>query len=296
MAPYGVAGRQWARRLRAGGRIGLIVAWTGLSLGIQAVLVRLPGARLGQGKVVFARFYWWVVSRILGIGVRVIGHNAAGARPVLYVANHSSWLDIVVLGAQLHACFVSKNDVENWPLVGTVARLGRTVFVSRSRGATGREGNVMRDRLNAGDNLLLFPEGTSSDGARVLPFRSAFFAFGENGPVQRQAPDQAQDQAQDQAPWVQPVSVAYDRLGGLPVLRGNRPILAWYGDMDLAPHLWTVAGWSGLRVTVLLHPPMDPKTYASRKVLARVAEERVAAGAAALRQNREYPGADAGCS
>jgi 1-acyl-sn-glycerol-3-phosphate acyltransferase len=222
--------------------------------------------------VVFARFYWSTVSRLLGLQVRVIGRfaTAPGGRPVVFVANHSSWLDIPVLGGRLDACFVSKDEVGRWPFIATIARLGRTVFVSRQRGATGRERDAMRTRLAAADNLLLFPEGTSSDGSRVLPFRSSFFAIAEGA----------------DPPLIQPVSVVYDRLGGLPTGRATRPVFAWYGDMDLATHFWRFAQHRGLRASILLHAPLDPSRFASRKALSHAAWQSVADGAATLRQNR----------
>ena len=160
--------------------------------------------------------------------------------------------------------------MRGWPGIGTVARLGRTVFVSRQRQATRRERDVMRERLAAGDNLLLFPEGTTSDGARVMPFRTPFFAVAEG-------PD---------PPLIQPVSVVYDRLAGLPTGRASRPVFAWYGDMDLASHFWRLGQYGGLRVTVLLHPPMDPVLYAGRKELSQAVWRVIADGASRLRQNR----------
>lgn len=252
-------------RLRAVRRIALALAWTFLAIPVQALLLNLPG----RGKVVFARLFWATLARLIGMKVRVIGEPAAaGAGPVLYLANHSSWLDIAVLGGTLEACFVSKAEVGTWPLVRTVARLGRTVFVSRSRGRTGREAEAMRARLAAGDSLILFPEGTSSDGTRVLPFRSSFLAVA------------------DAARLVQPVSVVYDRIGGLPACRRDRPLFAWYGEMDLASHVWRLTRRSGARATVLLHPPVDPRAFPDRKALTAAAGHVVAEGAALLRQNR----------
>ena len=226
------------------------------------------------GKVSFAVFFWKTVSQMIGLQVRVIGTPArtegAQRRPVIYVCNHSSWLDIPALGGFLRACFVSKDDVAGWPIVGTIARLGRTIFVSRSRQGIGRERDQMQARLRSGDDLILFPEGTSSDGSRVLPFHSSFFAaaYGEALPL------------------IQPVSVVYDRLGSLPVGRSSRTALAWFGDMSLAPHVWRVAQWQGKRVSLLFHPPLDPADFASRKALSQASWEAVADGAATLRQNR----------
>jgi 1-acyl-sn-glycerol-3-phosphate acyltransferase len=249
-----------------------VVLWTLLCMPVQTICLLLPG----RPKAVFARTYWSTTSRLIGVRVRVIGTLASrrGGRPVVFVSNHSSWLDIPVLGGRLDACFVSKDEVGRWPLVGTIARLGRTVFVSRQRSATGRERDALRGRLSIGDNLLLFPEGTTSDGSRVLPFRSSFFAVA--GGV---AP-----------PLIQPVSVVYDRLGGLPTGRASRPLFAWYGDMDLASHFWRLTQHCGLRVTVLLHPTIDPADFADRKALSHAVWRVVADGAATLRQNRNAEG------
>lgn len=255
------------RRVLAVAKLAGVVLWTLASIPVQALFFLLPG-RL---YVPFARTYWHGVYRILGLRVRVLGQPAGGrGRSVLYASSHSSWLDITVLGGTITACFVSKEEVAGWPLVGTVARLGRTVFVSRSRAATGRERDAMRGRLAAGDSLILFPEGTSSDGSRVLPFRTSFFAAAEGS----------------SPPPVQPVSVVYDRLAGLPLGRAGRPRFAWYGDMDLGSHAWRLAQCRGLRATLLFHPPLDPAAFPNRKALAQACWQAVADGAAALRQNR----------
>ncbi|WP_458095577.1 lysophospholipid acyltransferase family protein [Roseomonas sp. WA12] len=251
-------------RLRAVRRLASVLLWTLLAIPVQAVLLLVPG----PGKVAFARVYWRVVCFLIGMRIRVVGERRAAPR-TLFLANHSSWLDILVLGGTLDAAFVSKAEVGQWPLVGLVARLGRTVFVSRARGRTGNEAREMRDRLGRGDSLILFPEGTSSDGTRVLPFRSSFLSVA------------------DAAEVIQPVSVAYDRLGGLPACRRDRPLFAWYGDMSIGPHAWRLCRHAGLRATILLHDPLDPGTIPNRKALSAAAEATVAEGAAMLRQNRE---------
>jgi 1-acyl-sn-glycerol-3-phosphate acyltransferase len=255
------------RRVRAIRRALMVVLWTLPLMPVQAVLLLLPG----RGKVALARIYWATLARLLGLTVRVIGQPAGGGnRPVVFVSNHSSWLDVPVLGGQLDGCFVAKSEVSRWPLLGTIARMGRTAFVSRRRGATRDERDSMRGRLAAGDNLILFPEGTTSDGSRVMPFRSTFFAIAEG----------------EHPPLIQPVSVVYDRLAGLPTGRASRPLFAWYGDMGLASHYWRLAQHCGLRATVLLHAPLDPAQFPDRKALSRAVWGAVADGAATLRQNR----------
>ncbi|MCQ8279735.1 1-acyl-sn-glycerol-3-phosphate acyltransferase [Acetobacteraceae bacterium KSS8] len=269
-----------ARNLRVARRIVLILGWTALSCVVQSAMLILPG----RGKVVFAACYWSVVSRLMGMRVRVLGKPAGQAprserRPVIYVCNHSSWIDVPVLGGKLHACFVAKEEVGGWPLVGTVARLGRTLFVSRQRKATGRERDDMSLRLKAGDDLILFPEGTSSDGSRVLPFHSSFFAAAKGGAT-------AEPPALGEIPLIQPVSVVYDQLGTLPVGRANRTVFSWYGDMDLAPHFIQLARWRGMRASIWLHDPLDPVDFASRKALSQAAWTAIARGCGELRQNR----------
>jgi 1-acyl-sn-glycerol-3-phosphate acyltransferase len=256
--------RPFGGRLRAVRRLFFAALWTLLAIPLQAVLLCLPG----RGKIVFARLYWRGICFVIGMRIRVVGDRHAGPR-TLFLSNHSSWLDIAVLGATLEAAFVSKAEVGAWPLIGTVARLGRTVFVSRARRRTGNEAKEMRDRLAQGDSLILFPEGTSSDGTRILPFRSSFLAVAEA------------------AATIRPVSVVYDRLGGLPACRRDRPLFAWYGDMSIAPHVWRLCRHAGLRATILLHEPLDPAAIPNRKALCAAAEATVAEGAATLRQNRE---------
>ncbi|MFL1463328.1 lysophospholipid acyltransferase family protein [Roseococcus sp. DSY-14] len=272
-------GRTWADvleerpeggRLRAVRRLACVVLFTLLAMPVQAALLALPG----RGKDRFPRFYHRTLLRLIGMKLQVQG-TASAARPTLFVSNHSSWLDILVLGAVLDARFVSKAEVGAWPLVGWVARLGRTVFVSRSRGRTGAEAEAMRARLAGGESIILFPEGTTSDGARVLPFRSSFFAVA------------------GAAAAVQPVTVVYDRLGGLPVGRKDRPLFAWYGDMETASHAWRLLRRSGTRATVALGAPFAPAGMPDRKAMAAEVGRRVTATAAALRQNRPLPARDA---
>ena len=255
-------------RFRAIRRIASMLLWTLVAIPVQAVLHQLPG----RAKVGFGRFYHATLCRLIGLRVQVIGtpatHDGPGGRPVLFLSNHSSWLDVLVLGGVLDACFVSKAEVARWPLINIVAKLGRTVFVSRSRRATGHEADAMRAHMAAGESLIIFPEGTSNDGTRTLPFRSSLLG------------------AADAARQVQPVSLVYDRLGGLPACRRDRPLFAWYGDMDIGSHFWRLARRGGAGATILLHEPFSPAALPNRKVLAAEAGRIVAEGAAVLRQNR----------
>jgi 1-acyl-sn-glycerol-3-phosphate acyltransferase len=265
--------------IRAARRLLVVALWTLIAMVIQVVLLMLPGRTgLGAAKRAFPRFYWGSLCWLIGLKVRIVGapaHRTADGRPVIYVCNHTSWLDVLVLGAQLDACFIAKSEVATWPLIGWIAWLGRTAFTSRQRSRTAGERDAMRERLGSGDSLILFPEGTSSDGSRVMPFRSAFLSLAEAPTGSAQRP-----------PLVQPVSLVFDRLAGMPVGRSNRLVFAWYGDMDLASHAWPLLHMTGMGATLLLHPPMNPEGFPSRKALTAATYRAVADGAATLRQNR----------
>ncbi|MEE8248549.1 MAG: lysophospholipid acyltransferase family protein [Alphaproteobacteria bacterium] len=212
------------------------------------------------------------VARILGLDVRVLGTRAAG-RSVLYVVNHSSWLDIVVLSTVLPGRFVAKKEVAKWPVVGILAWLQRTVFVARERHGVSRHRDELVACLETGDSLILFPEGTSSDGMGVLRFKSALFAVAEK-PIA------------GASLCVQPISLAYTKLNGMPLGRHMRPFFTWYGDMSLGGHLWRALGLGPLTAVVQLHAPVRIEEHASRKEMAAHCQGVVAAGLSAALAGR----------
>jgi 1-acyl-sn-glycerol-3-phosphate acyltransferase len=209
----------------------------------------------------FPMHYHRLVCRMLGIRIEVSGKPPLQG-PLLVVSNHVSWLDIVVLSAVAPVSFVAKREVASWPFFGSLARLQRTVFVDRDRRhATGNSRNDMQARLLRGDILVLFPEGTSSDGRRVMPFKSSFFGAADIEGV-----------------LVQPVSIAYRGHRNLPMNRRLLPSYAWYGEMDLAPHLLEALATGPIEVAVICHPPLSLSGELTRKTLARHAEQEVRKG------------------
>jgi 1-acyl-sn-glycerol-3-phosphate acyltransferase len=221
------------------------------------------------------RFFHRRCCGILGLQVECRGRPNA-QRPTLFACNHTSYTDILVLGSLLTGSFVAKADVAQWPFFGTLARLQRTVFVDRRRSTTGNQRDELRRRLEAGDNLILFPEGTSNDGNRVLPFRSALFGAAEVALNGRPLP-------------VQPVSVAYTRLDGVPLGYGLRALVAWYGDMDLVGHLLRLVGLGKVTAVVTFHEPVTIRAFGSRKSLAEHCFAAVASGVAAALSGRPQP-------
>ncbi|MGD9614141.1 MAG: lysophospholipid acyltransferase family protein [Alphaproteobacteria bacterium] len=283
-------------------RLGVYLLWTVPLMPVQAVGLALRR----RWVVTFPRLYHRCCRRILGIEVRVIGQPAT-ARPVLFAANHISYLDITVLGSLLDASFIAKTEIASWPLFGWLARLQRSVFIDRRARSTARQRDSIAARLAAGEALILFPEGTSGDGNRLLPFKSALFSVADHiagpgaihrgaihgGAIHRGAIHRGAIHGGAGAVTVQPVSIAYTRLDGMPLGRGLRPFIAWYGSMSLAPHLWRMLGLGRLEVVVEFHSPTTLAACGSRKNLARYCEERVAEGlAGALSGRREAPERD----
>jgi 1-acyl-sn-glycerol-3-phosphate acyltransferase len=255
------------------------VLWTLLLVPAQALAVLL-GLRAAE---TIPMFYHRACCRLLGLRVRVEGTRNA-ERPTLFVGNHSSYLDIAVFGSLIPASFVAKAEIAGWPFFGMLAKLQRSVFVDRRMHSTGRQRDEIMQRLERGENLILFPEGTSDDGNAVLPFRSALLGVAER----RFGPDA-------RALALQPVSIAYVGLNGVPLGRGLRPLVAWYGDMELAGHLWQLVGLGRIEVVVSFHQPVTIGSFASRKALTEHCYRAVAAGVAGALAGRpqEVPAATA---
>lgn len=247
-------------QLRAAWRAAALISVTAVAALVQifALLLSLPLARH------LPRQWHRLCCRLLAIDVRRYGAPEP-AGPVLFVCNHASYLDVTVLGGLIEGCFVAKAEVARWPVIGALSRLQGTLFIDRRPQGVRGQSVELRRALQAGASLVLFPEGTSSDGNRVLPFKSALFA----------AADTAVDGVEVR---VQPVSIAYSRHRGLPMGRRLRPCFAWYGDMTLVGHLWGCLGIGGAGIDVIFHEPVRLSQFASRKDLARHCQARVARG------------------
>lgn len=249
-----------------------LVTLVGLPLQWVALKLKLPARRT------IPQLFHRIVLRLIGVRVRVKG-TPAERRPLLFLANHVSWLDICVIGSLMPLVFVAKSEVSGWPLIGLLARFQRTVFVDRQRRhATGAVNREIAERLKGGDPVVLFAEGTSSDGNRVLPFRTALVGAVREAVGERDAVA------------VQPLAVAYVRIQGVPGGRRHRPLVAWYGDMDLAPHLLEVVRQGAVDVEVTFGAPLVLDADHDRKVVTRQAEASVRAAFAATLGGRPAEG------
>ncbi len=239
-------------RLIGGIRVGLMFAITAICLGVFLVGRGLRGL-LGRWVTfhffaarLWARACLWLCGVQLTIEGRPI---AAGA----LVANHSSWLDILALRAVRLIYFVSKDDVASWPGVGFIARITGTVFIKRKRTEAKRQEAVLRERIAHDQVLCIFPEGTSTDGLRVVPFKSSLFsAFFTDGV----GPDIE----------VQPVSLRYTPAPGTDLPEN---FYGWWGTMSFEGHIWDVVTRSfGGHVHVRFAEPLRVADFPDRKTLA----------------------------
>lgn len=199
-----------------------------------------------------------IALRIMGLRLDVQGQPMADRGAM--VVNHASWLDIFVLNAVQPVYFVAKSEVSRWPGIGVLAQATGTLFINRRGAEALRQKLLFEARLRAGHRLLFFPEGTSSDGLRVLPFKSTLFAaFFADG--------------LDQILSVQPACVVYRA----PDAEDAR-FYGWWGGMAFAPHLLRCLAARRAKVTVILQPPQSVMRFADRKALAAACEADVRAG------------------
>jgi lyso-ornithine lipid O-acyltransferase len=211
-------------------------------------------------------FYHRILCVLIGVRIREVGIRST-ASPALILSNHVSWLDICVVSAISPVVFVAKSEVARWPVLGWLAKLQRTIFINRqARHQTGAATREIAGRLLGGDAVVLFAEGTSSDGIRVLPFRSALVGAVHHA---------LGNSTHHTSIMVQPMSLAYVGFGGVPMGRALRERVAWYGDADLMPHLASVLASGAVDVTVSWGEAIAYDMSADRKAIAREAEQSV---------------------
>ncbi|WP_440983252.1 lysophospholipid acyltransferase family protein [Shinella sumterensis] len=253
-----------------------MITWLRIAIGaivlLAVTLLLLPFQLLGlrfnwKIRRFLPRLWHRVACRVLGIRVRV--HGALEAkRPLLLAANHASWKDILVLGSVADVVYIAKSEVRGWPVFGILARLQATIFVEREqRQKTGEQVNEIAERLAAGEIVVLFPEGTTSDGNRLLEVKSSLFG----------AAASAVPHAPDGIVHIQPVSIAYTGLHGMAMGRYHRPIAAWPGDIELMPHLMGILRAGAVDVDVDFGERVDYTRTSNRKAVSRTVEARIRA-------------------
>lgn len=241
--------------------------WCCLVVPLQGLVLLL---HKGQGLYVIPHIWHKGVCLIFGLRVDYAGTPHTTGQ-TFFVFNHVSYLDIPVIGSVIKASFVAKEDVAGWPVFGFLSRLQNTAFISRKARDAGNEKNRLEDMLAEGRSLIVFPEGTSTDGAQVLPFKSSLFSL-------------ALVERPSGSLMIQPVTLELLTVDGAPVSHNNvsdnkkRDLYAWYGEMTLPPHLWDFAKCRGARIRLHFHAPRDASAYTCRKALAQECRRDVAGG------------------
>lgn len=237
---------------------------------LQCLLVWLAPKRAGAIPLFWHR---WVL-RLIGVRVHLSG-KMADQRPLMLVANHVSWADIMVLGSIGELCFIAKDEVRGWPGINALALMQRTVFIDRDRQReAGRQANSIAARLIDGDVMVLFAEGTTGGGNQLLPFKSALFGAAQAA-IQRAGLREIH---------VQPVALAYNTLHDMPLGRYHQSLAAWPGELTLFPHLKQFLLEGAFDVDVAFGPALVFTPETRRKPFAREVESEIRGLFARLRR------------
>ena len=217
----------------------------------------------GQGAYILPQIWHKCVCAIFKIKIKIIGSPYTNSQ-TKYVSNHISYLDIPVMASILRASFVAKKDVASWPVFGMLSKLQQTAFISRDRADAKQARNALDNMLDAGKSLIIFPEGTSTDGKEVLPFKSSLFSIA----LKENLPDLL----------VQPITIKMESVDGREIkTQEDRDLYSWHINMDtpLGEHLWHFAKNSGAEISLNFHPPIKAHDYEDRKTLAKACHKAV---------------------
>lgn len=251
-----------------------MIAWIRAGLAVAAVLIATLVLLPFHLIFLWLKLPWrnrlprfWHKAALRAIGVKVHVHGEPEQRrPLMIAANHSSWLDILVIASVVDATFVAKAEVKDWPVFGVLARLQRSIFIKREeRRQTREQADEMATRLNASETVVLFPEGTTTDGNRLREIKSSLFA--------------AASSAAHFAPYgivhVQPVAVSYTRIHGMAMGHFHRPVASWPGDVELMPHLLGVLRTGAIDVEVRFGDTVEVMPGTSRKYVSAFVRDQL---------------------
>ena len=205
-------------------------------------------------------FYHKVCLRIFGIKIKTFGKVSINF-PILLISNHASYLDIIILGSLFKTSFIAKKEISKWPLLGILAKLQNTIFIDRRVSSLKNQENQIIKHLNEKKNLVIFPEGTSSDGNRVLPFKSSLFNIFEKN--------------LNSKILVQTITIVYKKINGIPMNRIERKNITWHSNMDLIPNIFNVLKKLSIEVEVIFNDEFLPSKEYDRKKLALHCWEKI---------------------
>jgi len=213
---------------------------------VNILLKRFPRARI---KTITSALYIFnkITRLLLGIKIKITGKKwALKKRGVFFVCNHLSYLDGIITSSLSPLVFIGKSELRQWPILGIMVFLSGTIFVNRINPANiQKELKKITRILKNGVNVILFPEGTSSDGKDLLPFKSSFFA----APIETGC-------------YVVPLAIRYKKINSQNITNKNKDYVYWYGDMELVPHLFNLLGLKSIEVEIkVCNPVYVPENY-----------------------------------
>ena len=209
-----------------------------LLIPIQYIFVKLKLKHRNYIPIVFHK----ILIKILGIKVKLIGQNEV-VKPLILAGNHTSYLDIIILGSIMPICFIAKEDIKHWFLFGFLAKMQNTIFIKRKNYKTLESLNTINKELHNKSAVVLFPEGTTNTGKKVLNFKSSLFNLFENNKTLR----------------LQNFSLCYTHVNNMPIDNRTRPQISWYGDMNIVSHLLNFLKISCVDATIVFHPMLSLK-------------------------------------
>ena len=205
-------------------------------------------------------FYHKICLRIFGIKIKTFGKVSINS-PILLISNHASYLDIIILGSLFKTSFIAKKEIATWPLFGILAKLQNTIFIDRRVSSLKSQENKIIEHLNKKKNLVIFPEGTSSDGNKVLPFKSSLFNIFEKN--------------LNSKILVQTITIIYKKINGIPMNRTERKNITWHSNMDLIPNIFNVLKKLSIEVEIIFNDEFLPSKEYDRKKLALHCWEKI---------------------
>lgn len=205
-------------------------------------------------------FYHKICLRIFGIKIKTFGKVSINF-PILLISNHASYLDIIILGSLFKTSFIAKKEISKWPLLGILAKLQNTIFIDRRVSSLKNQENQIIKHLNEKKNLVIFPEGTSSDGNRVLPFKSSLFNIFEKN--------------LNSKILVQTITIVYKKINGIAMNRIERKNITWHSNMDLIPNIFNVLKKLSIEVEIIFNDEFLPSKEYDRKKLALHCWEKI---------------------
>lgn len=196
------------------------------------------------------------------LNIRVLGDSTKKLKEKgkLFVSNHCSYLDIIVIGRKIPVRFTPKSDIKKWPALGLLTNISLPVYIERKGSKALEQKKIINSVIESGDNIIIFPEGTTNNGQIVKPFKTSLFSVVEGNDT-----------------IIQPIAISYVEIDGKPSSERNIDMVAWYGDMEFLPHFWNLLKSTGVKAEINYLEPVSSKNFDDRKALAKYCEGVISA-------------------